>query len=86
MQVGSWSLEFRRAETMAPLRGRPATRRVIGVVLVPGSGHDATGSVDVSESDKPAIHQLVKELLVTMRERRPEISPGRACGSGRATR
>lgn len=73
MQVGSWSLEFRRAETMAPLRGRPATRRVIGVVFGAGSGHDATGSVDVSESDKPAIDQLVKELLVTMRERRPEI-------------
>jgi hypothetical protein len=73
LQLGTWALEFRRAETMAPLRGRPSTRRVIGVVFGAGTGHDASGSVDVSESDKPAIDQLVKELLVTMREKRPEI-------------
>lgn len=71
LQLGTWSLEFRRAETMAPLRGRPSTRRVIGVVFGAAHGQDASDSVDVSESDIPAVDQLVKQLLATVqRERR----------------
>ena len=58
---------------MAPLRGRPSTRRVIGVVFGAGKGQDATGSVDVSESDIPAVDQLVKELLATVQRERREI-------------
>jgi len=71
LQLATWSLEFRKAETMAPLRGRPSTRRVIGVVFGAGCGQDASDSVDVSESDIPAVDQLVKQLLATVqRERR----------------
>lgn len=73
LQLGSWAIDFRRAEAMAPLRGRPSTRRVIGVVFGAGKGQDATGSVDVSESDIPAVDQLVKELLATVQRERREI-------------
>lgn len=73
LQLGSWAIDFRRAEAMAPLRGRPSTRRVIGVVFGAGKGQDATGSVDVAESDIPAIDQLVKELLATVQRERREI-------------
>jgi hypothetical protein len=73
LQLGSWAIDFRRAEAMAPLRGRPSTRRVIGVVFGAGKGQDATDSVDVSESDIPAVDQLVKELLATVQRERREI-------------
>lgn len=73
MQLGSWAIDFRRAEAMAPLRGRPSTRRVIGVVFGAGKGQDATDSVDVAESDIPAVDQLVKELLATVQRERREI-------------
>lgn len=73
LQLGSWAIDFRRAEAMAPLRGRPSTRRVIGVVFGAGKGQDATDTVDVSESDIPAVDQLVKELLATVQRERREI-------------
>jgi hypothetical protein len=73
LQLVSWAIEFRRAEAMASLRGRPSTRRVIGVVFGASHGNDATGSVDVSESDVPAIDDLVKRVLATVHQEKPEI-------------
>lgn len=57
----SWSLEFRRLETMAAVRGRPANRRAIGVVF--GVGRTVTASFDVSENDSAAISMLTNDLL-----------------------
>lgn len=73
IQLGEWALEFRRAETMAPLRGRPSTRRVIGVVFGAKHGQDACGSVDLAEADSPAVDQLVKRLLATVQAERADI-------------
>lgn len=73
LQLGEWALEFRRAETMAPLRGRPSTRRVIGVVFGAKHGQDACGSVDVAEADAAEVDKLVKRLLATVHPERPEI-------------
>lgn len=73
LQLGEWALEFRRAETMAPLRGRPSTRRVIGVVFGAKHGQDACGSVDVAEVDAAAVDALVKRLLATVQPERPDI-------------
>lgn len=73
LQLGEWALEFRRAETMAPLRGRPATRRVIGVVFGAKHGQDACGSVDVAEADAAEVDTLVKRLLATVHTERPDI-------------
>jgi hypothetical protein len=73
LQLGSWAIEFRRAEAMATLRGRPQTRRVLGVVFGLSHGHDVTGSVDVAETDTPAIDDLVKRLLATVHHEKPQI-------------
>ncbi len=61
VQLLSWAMEFRRLESLAEVRGRPATRRAIGVVF--GSKRTVTGTFDVSESDSLAIQTLANELL-----------------------
>ena len=58
---------------MAPLRGRPSSRRVIGVVFGASHGQDATGYVDVDESDTPAVDRLVKSFLAEAQGERKEI-------------
>ncbi len=73
LQLSNWAIEFRRAEAMATLRGRPSTRRVIGVVFGASHGNDVTGTVDVSESDIPAVDDLVKRVLATVYQEKPEI-------------
>ncbi|WP_238145841.1 ATP-binding protein [Burkholderia gladioli] len=73
LQLSSWAIEFRRAEAMATLRGRPSTRRIIGVVFGASHGNDVTASVDVSESDVPAVDDLVKRVLATVCQEKPEI-------------
>ncbi|RJF99421.1 ATP-binding protein [Noviherbaspirillum saxi] len=64
VQLLTWAMEFRRLESLAQIRGRPATRRAIGVVF--GSKKTVTGTFDVSESDSIAVDALVKELLAKM--------------------
>lgn len=73
MKLASWAMEFRKVETMAPLRGRPSTRRVIGVVFGASHGQDATGSIDLSDADTPAVDQLVKQLLAKSQGERADI-------------
>lgn len=72
-KLADWAVDFRKAETMAPLRGRPSTRRVIGVVFGASHGQDATGFVDISETDTPAIDRLVKQFLAEAQGERKEI-------------
>lgn len=64
VQLVSWAMEFRRLESLAEIRGRPATRRAIGVVF--GSKKTVTGTFDVSEADAHAIQLLSDELLAKM--------------------
>jgi len=64
VQLLSWAMEFRRLESLAQVRGRPATRRAIGVVF--GSKRTVTGTFDVSESDNLAIQTLASELLAKL--------------------
>lgn len=72
-KLAQWAVDFRKAETMAPLRGRPSTRRVIGVVFGASNGQDVTGFVDVSETDIPAVDRLVKQFLTDAQGERKEI-------------
>lgn len=62
-KLAEWAVDFRKAETMAPLRGRPSTRRLIGVVFGASNGQDATGFVDIADTDMPAVDRLVKQFL-----------------------
>lgn len=61
IQLLNWSMEFRRLESLAAVRGRPATRQAIGVVF--GSKKTVTGTFDVSASDGHAVSALVNELF-----------------------
>lgn len=72
-KLAEWSVEFRKAETMAPLRGRPSMRRVIGVVFGASHGQDATGFVDISDSDTSAVDRLVKQFLADAQGERTEV-------------
>ena len=73
VKLAEWAVDFRKAETMAPLRGRPSTRRVIGVVFGASHGMDATGFVDISDSDTPAVDRLVKQFLAEAQGERKEV-------------
>lgn len=65
LKLGAWSMEFRSAETLASLQGRPANRRAFGVVFGTAGGHSVADSFDVSEADAPAISELAKQFLAT---------------------
>lgn len=64
VQLLSWAMDFRRLESLAEVRGRPATRRAIGVVF--GGKKTVTGTFDVSEKDNLAIQELATSLLAQM--------------------
>lgn len=64
VQLLSWAMEFRRLESLASVRGRPATRQAIGVVF--GTNRTVTGTFDVSEKDNLAVQKLASSLLAQM--------------------
>ncbi len=72
-KLAAWAVDFRKSETMAPLRGRPSTRRLIGVVFGASHGQDATGFVDISEKDTPTIDRLVKQFMEKAKGERGEV-------------
>jgi hypothetical protein len=56
IQLGQWSMEFRRIETLAPMRNRPASRQAFAVVFGQGRGNKtASASFDVGNDDAPSI-------------------------------
>lgn len=65
VQLMSWAMEFRRLESLAEIRGRPSTRRAIGVVF--GAKRTVTGTFDVSERDNAAIQNIRNELMDRVR-------------------
>jgi hypothetical protein len=73
-QLSIWSHDFRKAETLAPLRGRAASRRGIGVVFGAANRRDVIGSVDVSDADWPAVELLVKDLLTKVTSQKRSVA------------
>jgi hypothetical protein len=71
--LGNLAVDFRRAEAMAPLRDRPSTRRVLGVVFGAAQGKDAAGYVDIADKDKPVVERLVEKFLEMSGGQKPEI-------------
>ena len=74
LQLGNWAHEFRRAETLAPLRGRPSTRRSIGVVFSAGSGQDVSVSVDIDGKDDAVVNKLAARLVADLRQQPRELA------------
>jgi len=63
VQLGTWAFEFRKVETLAPLRDRPATRHAFAVVFGVGDGTATTSrSFDISTSDIQTVRQLAKQI------------------------
>jgi hypothetical protein len=64
VQLISWAMEFRRLESLATVRGRPATRQAIGVVF--GSKRTVTGTFNVSETDSSKVQEVAASLFAQM--------------------
>lgn len=63
VQLGTWAFEFRKVETLAPLRDRPATRHAFAVVFGAGDGTPTTSrSFDISTSDIQTVRRLAKQI------------------------
>jgi hypothetical protein len=63
VQLGTWAFEFRKVETFAPLRDRPATRRAFAVVFGLGDGNATTSrSFDIASSDIHTVKRLADEI------------------------
>ena len=71
--LASWAVDFRKAEAMAPLRNRPSTRRVLGLVFGASHGMDVTGYVDIADKDTPSVDRMVKLFLASTMGERPEV-------------
>lgn len=83
--LATLAVDFRRAEAMAPLRDRPSTRRVLGVVFGAAQGKDASGYVDIADKDKPAVQRLVEMFLARSSDDRPEVVLAALAEAGAAT-
>ncbi|HEY9267953.1 MAG TPA: ATP-binding protein [Methylotenera sp.] len=73
VQLGNWAHEFRKVETLAPLSGRTSSRRMIGVVFGASKGLDVSDSVDISDSDTPAVENLVKKILSSAQKEKRDV-------------
>jgi hypothetical protein len=74
MQLASWAHDFRRAETIAPLRGRPSTRRAIGIVFGGGMGLEASISIDIDSKDSTTVSQLATKIIADLLPQSHEVA------------
>ena len=74
LQLATWAHDFRRAETIAPLRGRPSTRRSIGIVFGGGMGLEASVSIDIDSKDSTAVSQLATKLIADLQAQSHEVA------------
>lgn len=74
LQLATWAHDFRRAETIAPFRGRPSTRRAIGVVFGGGMGLEASASIDIDAKDSITVSQLAAQLIADLQTQSHEVA------------
>jgi hypothetical protein len=63
IELGTLSMEFRKAESMAGLRGRDTSRKVFNLILSAGLGNDITKTVEVSTKDQQRIDQTISQIM-----------------------
>jgi len=68
IQLGSLSMEFRKAEAVAGLRGRDSSRRVFNLVLSSGQGNDLSKTIEVTKNDQATIDQAITQLMPVLRK------------------
>ena len=68
IQLGNLSMEFRKAEAVAGLRGRDSSRKVFNLVLSAGQGNDLSETIEVSKNDQATIDQAIKQFMPILRK------------------
>jgi hypothetical protein len=69
IQLGQWSLDFRRIETLAPMKNRPATRQSFAVIFGQSGGNrTTTASFDVGTENAATIASHLRKI----KEQRPK--------------
>jgi hypothetical protein len=63
IQLGTLSMDFRKAEALAGLRGRDSDRKVFNLVLSAGQGNDLSRTIEVSKTDQSKIDATVTQIL-----------------------
>jgi len=73
IQLGTLSMEFRKAEAIAGLRGRDTSRKVFNLVLSAGLGNDLTKTVEVSTTDQQKIDQTISQIMPILKNIDPRL-------------
>ena len=73
IQLGTLSMEFRKAEAIAGLRGRDTSRKVFNLVLSAGLGNDLSKTVEVSTKDQHAINQTISQIMPILKNIDPRL-------------
>ena len=68
IQRGSSSMEFRKAEAVAGLRGRDSSRKVFNLVLSSGQGNDLSETIEVSKNDQASIDQAIQQFMPILKK------------------
>lgn len=69
IQLGNWSLDFRRVETLAPLQNRHSTRRAIAVIFGTENNHSVSQILDISKEDLLSANALATEFLKVLKKK-----------------
>jgi hypothetical protein len=73
IQLGTLSMEFRKAEAISSLRGRDTSRKVFNLVLSAGLGNDLTKTVEVSTKDQQKIDQTISQIMPILKNIDPRL-------------
>ena len=68
IQLGSLSMDFRKAEAIAGLRGRDSSRKVFNLVLSSGHGNDLSKTIEVSINDQAMIDKTIGQILPILKK------------------
>ena len=73
IQIGSLAMDFRKAESLAGLRGRNSARKVFNLVLSAGQGNDLSRTIEVSKADQSKIDATVTQILPILEKIDPRL-------------
>ena len=73
IQLATLSMDFRKAEALAGLRGRDSARKVFNLVLSAGQGNDLSRTIEVSKTDQSKIDATVTQILPILEKIDPRL-------------
>lgn len=73
IQLGSLAMDFRKAESLAGLRGRVSDRKVFNLVLSAGQGNDLSRTVEITKTDQKKIDATVTQILPILEKIDPRL-------------